>query len=114
MSNMVWHNLEENNQLDAIIVESSEYPVLIFKHSTRCSISSMAKNRVERAWNFEEEQLKVYYLDLIAYRDISNQIAETFEVEHESPQILLIKDGQCIYNASHNGISVDNLEAELV
>lgn len=113
MSNMVWHNLEEIEQLENIKAESSEYPVLIFKHSTRCSISSMAKSRVERAWNFEEEQIKAYHLDLIAYRDISNQIAETFEVEHESPQVLLIKDGSCIYNASHNAISVNSLESEL-
>lgn len=110
---MVWHNLEDIAQLQDIIDNSSEKPVLIFKHSTRCSISSMAKNRMERSWSFEDDQVTAYYLDLIAFRDISNQIAETFEVEHQSPQALLIQDGKCIYNASHNAISVDMMAEEL-
>jgi len=110
---MVWHNLEDIAQLQDIIDSSSEKPVLIFKHSTRCSISSMAKNRMERSWSFEDNQVTAYYLDLIAFRDISNHIAEIFEVEHQSPQALLIQDGKCIYDASHNSISVDMMAAEL-
>lgn len=103
---MNWHILNSIEELDSIVEESASTPVVIFKHSTKCSISSMAKNRFERQWNYEDADIKPYFLDLIAKRDISNQIAETFGVEHQSPQVLLIKDGKCVYNDSHNGISV--------
>lgn len=104
---MNWHQLTQEAQIDNIIEESKTRPVVIFKHSTRCSISSMAKNRLDR----EEgpENIKFYYLDLIAYRPISNKIEEVFCVHHESPQVLLIKNGECIYDESHNGIAMDEI-----
>jgi len=80
---------------------------LIFKHSTRCPISSMAKRRFELEWEELPQNLPLYYLDLIKYRDISNQVAQDFQVHHESPQLLVIKDGECILDQSHGGISVD-------
>lgn len=86
---------------------------LIFKHSTRCSVSSMAKRRFEMDWEAIPAETKLYFLDLISYRDISAQIAETFQVHHESPQILLIKDGECILDASHGDISAEEV-AEVV
>ena len=86
--------------------------VAIFKHSTRCSISTVAKTRLSSFWDFNDE-LPIYYLDLITFRDISNFIAENFDVKHESPQLLIIKDGKCIYNASHLSISVKELHAKL-
>lgn len=84
---------------------------VIFKHSTRCSISSMAKSRLERAWD-DSIELPMYYLDLIAHRDISNQIANLFQVEHQSPQILVIKKGVCVYNSSHSNITVEDLKTQ--
>lgn len=103
---MNWTALTENSQLETIKQESIENPVLIFKHSTRCSVSSMALNRLERSWNPEElEGLKIYYLDLIQYRDISNQIVEDFNVPHESPQVIIISDKKTVYDNSHMGIS---------
>ncbi|MFY0627950.1 MAG: bacillithiol system redox-active protein YtxJ [Reichenbachiella sp.] len=103
---MNWKELESNTQLQDIKKESAQQPVLIFKHSTRCSVSSMALNRLERSWNPEElEGLKIYYLDLIQHRDISNQIAHDFDVPHESPQVLIISDEKCVYHNSHMGIS---------
>ena len=103
---MNWNELTELSQLEQIKNESNQQPVLIFKHSTRCSISSMALDRLERSWNPEElEGLKPYYLNLIDYRPISNQVAEVFGVDHESPQILIVSDGKCIYHNSHMGIS---------
>jgi bacillithiol system protein YtxJ len=104
---MNWTPLTEEAQLETIKEESKEQPVVIFKHSTRCSISSMAKSRLER----EEapDDVKFYYLDLIAYRGLSNKIAEVFQVHHESPQVLVIKDGECTYDESHNGISMSEL-----
>ena len=106
---MNWTTLDSEEQLKSIIEESASVSVLIFKHSTRCSISSMAKNRLERQWNFDDAKIKAYCLDLIAHRNISSQIEETFGVEHQSPQALLIKNGACVYNDSHNAISVTEI-----
>ncbi|MFK7936732.1 MAG: bacillithiol system redox-active protein YtxJ [Saprospiraceae bacterium] len=110
---MNWNNLTTAEQLNQIIETSKKTPVLIFKHSTRCSISSMAKYRLESEWKFKEEQVVPFYLDLISYRNLSNQIAEDFSVYHESPQILLIKDGECTYENSHLDITVEEIGTEL-
>lgn len=107
---MNWNQLTSKEQLDIIKEESKTQKVLIFKHSTRCSISSMAKNRLEREWKIGEEALKPYYLDLIAFRDVSNNIAEQFNVPHQSPQVLVIDNGNCIYDTSHMGIRYGELE----
>lgn len=104
---MNWTDLTEELQLDAIRRQSFEQPVVIFKHSTRCSISDMAKSRLERA--SVPEGIAFYYLDLIRYRPVSNKIAEDFHVQHESPQVLLIRNGECIYDESHNGIDMEEI-----
>ncbi|KAA2243689.1 bacillithiol system redox-active protein YtxJ [Chitinophaga agrisoli] len=104
---MNWIPLKEESQLDDIKATSAQQPVVIFKHSTRCAISSMVKSRLER--QAAPKDLPFYYLDLISYRNISNRIADTFAVEHESPQVLLIRDGKCVYDESHNGISMDEI-----
>jgi bacillithiol system protein YtxJ len=108
---MGWIVLETPSQLHQIRSESHQRPQLIFKHSTRCNISSTAKARLERA-GFPVG-IDFYFLDLIAHRSISNQIAEDFHVFHESPQVILIKDGECIYDESHLGISMDAITAAL-
>lgn len=99
---MNWEQLINLQQLEQVKEVSFQAPVLFFKHSTRCSISVMALNRFEREWS--NTTVTPYFLDLLNYREISNQIAILFEVEHQSPQVLLIKDGACIYHASHNAI----------
>lgn len=104
---MNWQLLTEETQLQQIREQSYQQPVVIFKHSTRCSISSMAKNRLERTG--APEHILFYYLDLIRYRPVSNMIAEIFQVHHESPQILLIRNGECIYDESHNGIDMQEI-----
>ncbi len=104
---MNWKVLNEPAQLEEINKSSYERPLVIFKHSTRCSISSMAKSRLERST--PPEGIDFYYLDLIRHRTISNKLAEDYDVWHESPQVLLIKDGACIYDESHNGITMDNI-----
>lgn len=102
-----WINLTDVSQLDEINAQSKHEPVVIFKHSTRCSISSMAWSRFNRGMNeLLDKALKFYYLDLIQYREISNLIADKFEVRHESPQILVILNGKSIYNSSHMAIGV--------
>ena len=96
------------NYKDAIDLSFNE-PVLIFKHSTRCSISSLALNRIESKHN-QSIITNCYFLDLLSFRDISNKIAEDFNVTHESPQILIIENEKCIYQASHYNISWDNIK----
>ena len=106
-----WNELTSVAQIDLLLAESKEHPVLIYKHSTRCSISSMVLERLERTWSSEGNKIKPYYLDLIALRDVSNTVAQTFEVYHESPQVIMLKDGKAIYNASHMSISFDAIKA---
>jgi len=101
-----WIDLREHEQIERIREESKKQPVLIFKHSTRCSISRTALDRLERNW---KSDIKTYYLDLLSYRTISNQIAEYFGVEHESPQVLLVKDGKPVHVSSHLAISADEI-----
>lgn len=101
---MNWITLQNEAQLDEIRERSASRPQLIFKHSTRCSASALVKGRLERA--SQPEAIDFYFLDLIRNRPVSNKIVETFFVEHESPQVLLIRDGECVYDESHMGITM--------
>ena len=107
---MNWIALTSEEQLKEIKIKSATIPQVIFKHSTRCSTSSMVLHRLERS--DAPEQMDFYFLDLLRYRDISNRIAEDFQVYHQSPQILLIKNGECMYDESHMAIQMDEILAE--
>ncbi|WP_370476593.1 bacillithiol system redox-active protein YtxJ [Tamlana flava] len=100
-----WITLTELQQLENIKAQSETKTQFIFKHSTRCGISRMVKNQFEKDFGFDENQADLFYLDLIAYRDISNAIAETFQVVHESPQLLVVKNGTVVAHASHGGVN---------
>lgn len=100
---MNWIPLTESEQLQEI--KSSPNKSIIFKHSTRCSISMMAKKRLEMEAVLIPQEVPVYYLDLLNHREISNTIAEIFQVVHQSPQLLVIKNGDCVFEASHGEIS---------
>ncbi|MCB0501276.1 MAG: bacillithiol system redox-active protein YtxJ [Bacteroidetes bacterium] len=102
-----WQELTSEEQFLNLLEQQNQFAV--FKHSTRCSISSMAKNRLENNWDIDDST-PIYYLDLIRYRNISNLIADKLNVEHQSPQLILIRNGEAIYNASHNGIDVEALK----
>jgi len=107
---MKWEALTQMAQLDAIDKESETESALIFKHSTRCSISDAALSRFERdGKSLDESAIKCYYLDLLQYRDISNTIAARYGIEHQSPQVLLISKGKCVFNESHMSISVSEI-----
>jgi bacillithiol system protein YtxJ len=108
---MNWIPLENLEQLSNI-ANAQGYSV-IFKHSTRCSVSMMAKKKFEFEWDAIPEGTAVYFLDLISYREVSNKIAEQFQVHHESPQMLLIKNGECIYETSHGEISAEDLAEQI-
>ena len=105
---MDWFQLTDMSQLDEMVEQSTEKPILIFKHSTRCSISRMALKQFEREFD-SADTITPYFLDLLLHRDISNEIANRFQVMHQSPQLLLIKNGQSIYDASHDSIDAGDL-----
>ena len=104
---MNWNELTSENQLEQIRQKSFDRPQVIFKHSTRCGISSVVKGRLEK-WQ-PSEGFNFYYLDLLLLRPISNKISEMFHVPHESPQVLVIKNGECVYEESHLGISLQEI-----
>src|SRR5476651_15447 len=101
---MNWIDLNNLEQLNQVRERSKTRPQLIFKHSTRCFISSIIKDKLERAG--APDNIDFYFLDLLRYRNISNRIASDFSVYHESPQIHLIKDGECVYDEDHEGIEM--------
>jgi bacillithiol system protein YtxJ len=113
MQKIHWNQLNNSTQLAEIKALSLTQKVLIFKHSTTCGVSAMALRAFESAWdNTEMAHITPYYLDLKVYRAISNQIAEDFAVQHESPQVLVIQGEKAIYHASHQDIDYEAI-AEL-
>ena len=106
---MEWIDLTCEEQLQQIKEKSKDKPQVIFKHSTRCGVSSMAKNRLDKGSEAEAGNMDFHFLDLIKYRNISNKIAQDFKVYHESPQILIIKDGKSVYDESHSGIDLQEI-----
>ena len=109
---MNWSPLQTLEQLQSITAESKEKPVLIFKHSRTCSISRATLDRLERNWK-DETGAKLYFLDLLTYREISNRIASDFGVVHESPQVLIIKDGKSVFDRSHFAIEYPAIASTL-
>ncbi|PKQ66863.1 bacillithiol system redox-active protein YtxJ [Raineya orbicola] len=108
---MNWIKLENSAQLEEI----KQKPfALVFKHSTRCSISSTALDRLQRAWkNDEIQEISLYFLDLLRFREISNQIAQEFGVEHQSPQVIVLQNGKVIYHNSHYGIDYEEIKNQV-
>lgn len=110
VSNVNWIPLRSLEQIEAIKEESKSETVLIFKHSTRCGISSMVIRQFEKKFTEDMKHLKVYYLDLLNYRDVSDEVGYSFQVLHQSPQLLVIKNGVAVLNASHYDITTVDLD----
>ena len=111
-SELRWNDLTTLSQLDEINALSNSKPVLLYKHSTRCHICTISKNRLELYWQ-AELGIEPYFLDLIAHRDVSDEIARRYQVTHQSPQVLLIRNGKCVYHASHGDIDFNQLKTRL-
>ena len=107
---MNWLELTSIEQLEKLIQDSNNKPILIFKHSTRCGISRFALSGFERSYDIDEASLTPYYLDLLKYRPVSNAIAEKLKVQHQSPQAIVIYQGIVKYNDSHSSISVEDIK----
>jgi bacillithiol system protein YtxJ len=104
---MHWIHLTDDEQLKQIITKSQNKPQVIFKHSTRCSISAVALQRLQKV--SQPSDVDFYFLDLLSNRQLSNQVADVFKVSHESPQVLVIRDGECVFDESHLGISMNEI-----
>lgn len=109
---MNWIDLHSIQQLTEIKELSKKKPQVIFKHSTRCSVSHMAKSRLER--DAPPEATDFYLLDLLQFRPLSDKIAEDFSVPHASPQILLISNRECVYEESHSGIDMAEIKSQIL
>ena len=112
---MNWQPLTDLAQLDTIDAASAERPILLFKHSTRCNISSAALFRLDRAWTTADDaRHTAYHLDLLRHRAVSDAIAQRYGVEHASPQVLVIRHGRCVYHGSHFGINYADVMQAMV
>lgn len=107
---MRWTPLTEVQQIGTWISRSYKTPIAFFKHSTRCSISAMAKNRLESKWAMDEEKVIPVYIDVLSNRSVSEQLAKQLDVIHQSPQIILVKDGAVAFHTSHGNIDVASIE----
>jgi bacillithiol system protein YtxJ len=112
ISKIEWKQLTNMEQLNEIKAESNSKPVVIFKHSSRCIVSRMALKQFENEFDLKDK-VTPYFLDLLEYRGVSNEIANCFEVEHQSPQLLLIRNGKSIYDVSHNSIDAEDLKRHI-
>ena len=108
---MNWIPLQDESQLQELNEKSKVRPQVIFKHSVRCGVSSVAKNRLDKSLNKSEisDNVDFYYLDLINFRSISRKIEDIYDVSHQSPQVLVIKNGECVYDESHMSISMEEI-----
>ncbi|MGV3636388.1 MAG: bacillithiol system redox-active protein YtxJ [Flavobacteriales bacterium] len=103
---MEWTPLNSVEQLDAVDGASQVKPVLLFKHSTTCSISRTALDRLQRSWtDADDAAYETHLLDLHRHRAVSNAVADRYGITHESPQVLVIQNGRCVHHASHFGIT---------
>ena len=108
---MNWLFLTTPQQFDDLLVKSNTLPIVIYKHSTRCSTCIMLKRVIERDWDATHPATPIYYLDLLAYRPVSDYVATQLNILHESPQMIAIKDGKAIYHASHAEIDIAEVPA---
>ena len=108
-SKPLWKKIESQKDLDAAVEKSSQQKVLIFKHSTRCFISKTVLRSLEKQMQESDKNFGYYFLDLLAYRSISNEIESRFDVVHQSPQLIVLENGKAIYNASHQNIDLDKI-----
>ena len=101
-----WKDLKTENDLNEAIAESHHKKVVIFKHSNRCFISKGVLKNFEKEVGESDKDVSYYFLDLIAYRGLSNKIAEDLDVVHQSPQIIVLENGKVVKHASHESISL--------
>ncbi len=108
-SKLNWNKITAEEELRHFLNEN-EKPILFFKHSTRCSISSMALSRLEGDWEQKESSCELVFIDLIAFRSVSNLLSETTGIQHQSPQVIIWKNGKVLHYASHSEIKYKTIK----
>lgn len=106
---MEWNLLTDKDQVQQILAASNEIPQLFFKHSTRCSISSMALRRFEKSGILNDQNIQCWFLDLLENRQISAEIESLTRVVHQSPQAIVVVNGEIVYSESHGMIDADQI-----
>lgn len=104
-----WINVISVDQLNEILNSTQNQYSLFFKHSTRCSISSMALKFFESDWDNTIDNVQCYFIDLISYREVSNALADLSKIVHQSPQVILMRNGEVNYHASHESIDTSKI-----
>ena len=112
-TNVNWIPLNSLEQIKTIKELSKSETILVFKHSTRCGISSMVIKRFENLFDSSMNNIKVYYLDLLNFRAISDEVGYSFQVQHQSPQLLIIRNEVAVLNISHYDITTVNIQKYL-
>ena len=110
---MTWRTITTTADLERLVEQSQSTACLIYKHSTRCTMSEMMKYVLEEEWDFEETELIPYYLDILSNKTLAAKIAEDFQVYHQSPQVLLIQKGECTFDEDHRDISIEEIREHL-
>lgn len=104
-----WHQMQNISDLEKAIESSYENTVVIFKHSTRCGTSHHALQDLLEEYQIDDAEAEVYYLDLIRYREVSNCISDRLKIPHQSPQIIVLKNGEVVHNASHQAVKWEDV-----
>jgi bacillithiol system protein YtxJ len=112
-TNVNWIPLNSLEQIKTIKELSKSETILVFKHSTRCGISSMVIKRFENLFDSSMNNIKVYYLDLLNFRAISDEVGYSFQAQHQSPQLLIIRNEVAVLNVSHYDITTVNIQKHL-
>ncbi len=105
----LWKKIESEKDLELAVEKSFQQKILIFKHSTRCFISKTVLRSFEKQMQNSDKNYSYFFLDLIAHRNISNEIESRFDVTHQSPQLIVLENGKAVYDASHQSIDLDKV-----
>lgn len=106
--------LDANSDLHSIIQSSNEIPVVFFKHSTRCSRSLFALERIAQDYDISAKEASFYFLDLLTYRQVSDEISAICQVQHQSPQIIIVKKGKVVDQFSHENIAFERIKRHFI
>lgn len=110
----VWKSLQSEESLKELIEQSHLKPQLLFKHSTRCGISRMVWSQNRSRLESLADSADLHFLDLLTYRDVSNAVARDLQIPHESPQLLIVHQGEVVAHDSHGGISQMDIEGKIL
>lgn len=108
-----WYQIASMDELNEAEKESHKRAIAIFKHSVTCGVSAHAKHRMENGFDLDPESCRLYYLDLLSNRDISDEIARRYDVRHQSPQMIIIQNGKAVFDTSHHAVSLDTLKENI-